>query len=711
MAKNKRPLEDLSFEELLDVVKLNKRYLGFSGMANFGENVSSSRYAMFFGFFGQYVSTLKNSEPPITLSGLEHDFGETLFSRRLPHDSTILSIIDRYYSPYKDGINTVCEKIVIYHDRETNQIDFMNIPYIEKHNPKFGFNHKPEPILDDVEYGDTLEAGTYLSRTNSDKGDGEVGFGLNVTGALISHKHVAEDTVIITESLSKRGEFTTYQTIEGMTGYNNIPLNAFGDDENYKVFPDLGEIIDDTVVFATRSLPPSTFKSDGTDSKIGSAGHYISTYSNAHLQCLDPEFDRLYNVNKPKGKVVDIIVLKNPKGKKVASHHDAFGQLEKYANAYKAYAKQFVETIDKIKRDYKGIPLSHKLHNEAVYFRSILDESIVKTKGLDKLDLYYVKIVVEFTHTLKKGMKVTGLYGNKGVIGGVVPDEYLNGLDYIMEAKSIAGRMNPGVIFNGTIGYLQKTLGERFKEKCLRENIDLFNISKFKKKHKNFFLKEYEFLIDLIKLLELQDYQIWKNATYEEKIEVLQEIIHKGFRFIVPMDSKIPKDEMIERIRNSVYFIPPKPLRYNIRGKWETTESPIEVITTYMLVLSKIGDSWLATNSAHVNHFGVPTSNSKAERTRFPFSPNPVKHGEAESRLSHAYVGPEGFADLRNRSVNIYTHKRICGKIVTAEDPFDIKRINPGPYKDDKPLTVMEEIIGIGGVEIAHKEDLEDILD
>jgi hypothetical protein len=130
------------------------------------------------------------------------------------------------------------------------------------------------------------------------------------------------------------------------------------------------------------------------------------------------------------------------------------------------------------------------------------------------------------------------------------------------------------------------------------------------------------------------------------------------------------------------------------------------------MILSKIADTWLGSSTTKVNHYGIPISTSRENKTLQPYTPNPVRTGEAESRLLTAYVGPEGIAELRNRSVSIDTHKYIYRKLLTHDDVANITRLVPREtfgYPGDKPVQILTEILRQGAIGLEYKEDLNDI--
>jgi len=702
-------IDKLTFKEAKEIVGLDRRFLGFSGLANFGTQVSSSRYVMFFGFLTQYVP-LRASEPPIALTGLEREFGKTLFNRRVENDSTVLGMVSRYNGKSGDSVIDEVETFVLVLDHEHNELDFVNIPKHEKHSPKFGYELTETEELLNCEYGDLLPGGTVLARTPSDKGNDDVSFSVNAIGALVSDKRVGEDAIIVSESFAKKCSFSTYQTFKFSTGMKSIPVNIFGDDDNYKVIKDIGETLDDTILFATRKA--------AVDDNVML---YPALFSTKHLQCVDVMFDTVYNTNKARGKIVDIKVIRSERQRKVAVYTGIYDQLDRYADSYRLFMRTFIRDVENLKRMYPDVKLSRKLHAEMVHYRLLLDEKTVNYENKDPLDLYHIEVTVEFKHSLRNGMKVAGKYGNKAIVSGVIPDadmpitSYGMRVDYIMDMKSTAGRMNPGVPSEGSVGNISRET----KFKIVDKLDSIFGVSKKPKELEKRLLKNtdvlydiYDIILGLVKMVSEEQYRYYTENSLEDKIEIICETYFKELYLLIPMDGDYESIEgILYELFNSEYAPTIEPITYTIDGTETTTEEPVELLCSPLMVLSKIADTWLATSTAKVNHYGIPISTSRENRPRQPYTPNPVRTGEAESRLINAYVGPVGMATLRNRSVSVDTHRLCYSTIMTCDDPANIERLVPEEYgfPNDKPVEIFNSILEVGGVGTEYKEDLSDI--
>lgn len=385
-----------------EALATDKRLIGFSALSNFIDTCSSPRAVMFSSFISSFIP-LEHGEPKIILSGVEEEFVKTLFHKKMKNDSKILAIVDRYDGKTNDRISTSTEKFIIYLDLELDEINYINIPIMEKYSPKFGFTHRETGVLNEIEYGDVIEKDTLLTRTNSQNDDGDLCVGLNVNMCLASLKEIGEDAIVISESLSERGSFKTYETIKLQFGLKDIPLNLYGDDTEYKIIPDIGENVHDSgILFASRHVY------EHTDNSLLPA-----IMSARHLQSYRPIFDKCVYVKNNRGKVIDVKVLHTPKTKSSSTYTKVDAQMKKYVKSLEDFNTSFINTVESIQEMYgNDVKVGDKLHRYMVDLYSVRDPKLTNIMNQEPLDLYMVEIVVEFKHKLKVGNKLSGYYGD-----------------------------------------------------------------------------------------------------------------------------------------------------------------------------------------------------------------------------------------------------------------------------------------------------------
>jgi hypothetical protein len=141
-----------------------------------------------------------------------------------------------------------------------------------------------------------------------------------------------EDAFCISDELASRMESTAIKTVIIDVDKNDIPLNVYGSEEEYKFFPDIGENIrEDGIICALRQAHDSTVVSDMSELALA-----IPQYSH----------DNITYAESSGAVVLDIDIWWNP-SKKVKTPPHIFSQVEKYREGHKFYCARVVETYIK----------------------------------------------------------------------------------------------------------------------------------------------------------------------------------------------------------------------------------------------------------------------------------------------------------------------------------------------------------------------------
>ena len=238
--------------------QMTEAFLGLHALNPFITTLSSSRSSMLSGHLSQIIS-LSNGDEKIVQSGMEKQFGDNTFSKKLENDSRILNIITRYNGIDVNHASETTELTIVFEDLTTGEISTMDIPKYFKLHQYFGFEYNWDlELLNRVATNTVLPAGTILADSPTVTKNKGYKFGVNANMALISLPEVTEDGVIISESFSKRLAYKTYETRTIEFGEDSFPLNIYGDKDNYKSFPEIGDTIcDDGVLMVLRDYDTS----------------------------------------------------------------------------------------------------------------------------------------------------------------------------------------------------------------------------------------------------------------------------------------------------------------------------------------------------------------------------------------------------------------------------------------------------------------------
>jgi len=346
--------------------KITRELMGLSALNQFSPHNSSSRGVMFLSQLSQYLSLVK-PETRILLSGLEEEMLGGSMNIELPENSRILNII-----PY-----TVDEKIlnvyIVYHDMNNNVIDLLIVKTYGKNDRIFGYRHEWTDALKNMNEDDVYKKKIKLTKTNSETEDGVHGFGVNANIAWITDPKISDDAIVISESLSKRLSYRWYETKVFEFGRNYVPTNIYGDRNNYKIIPDVGERVgDDGVIANLRKVDDLT---------------YPALFSKKALSNIDPTFDHCYYSRGSNGVVVDIDVLYSPNNSKTMGYSNTYDQVKKYSDAKQRQRKELIDAVQYIEKSFPNVRIGNTLHVEATNAMTIENPRVTKVYNRENLDI------------------------------------------------------------------------------------------------------------------------------------------------------------------------------------------------------------------------------------------------------------------------------------------------------------------------------------
>ena len=413
---NKQPAEEIF--KIDDDLKLKEELVGFHAINPFLQYISSSRAYMLSGHFSQML-TLENGNERIIQTGIEKQFGENTFSAKFKNESRIIKVIKRYNGVGVNSVNTVTGLLVIYEDLVTGELDYLDIPYFHSLHQYFGFKYRwKEDIINLLQRDSIVPAGTIVADSPAVTKNSGYKYGINANVLLATLPDIAEDGVVISKSMSKRLSYKIYERRVVEFGTDSFPLNIYGDENNYKPFPEIGEYInEDSVICVLREYTPS----------LAAALNSVND-----VREFNPIFDEAVYVKGPgyrieeedgtiteSGKVVDIKVYNAPKFKKEIYTGTA-DMIYKYINGLRKYNTEIVDTYkEEVDNHYKkfrtrDLKVSNKLHRLLVDSMAITNADNKKIKynyRNDALDIYRVEFTIEYTVSPGIGAKVTDTFG------------------------------------------------------------------------------------------------------------------------------------------------------------------------------------------------------------------------------------------------------------------------------------------------------------
>lgn len=198
---------------------------------------NSTRTQMFTSHLKQVLNLL-NPEFPRVFTNSENTVGKYSSGyKKAKSDLEVVKKIEKY--------GDILEKPFIYHlfvyDKKKKKYNVITRKEVEENlTEDFGYHFNNDEI-DTYTEGDIIPKGTVMYKSDSYDDDMNYRYGLNATVSYCLNPFTSEDAAEISESFSKK--MTTIKVNKITWGLNNndIPLNLYGEDDEYKPYPDIGE--------------------------------------------------------------------------------------------------------------------------------------------------------------------------------------------------------------------------------------------------------------------------------------------------------------------------------------------------------------------------------------------------------------------------------------------------------------------------------------
>lgn len=679
--------------------ELHPELLGLSAL-NFGRrSVSAPRIQMMGSQLNQTLC-IKDSTPRTTFTGYEQEFGKYTFNIKFEVDSLIIKVIKKYKQRLgEDSIDFNPLNVVVYENVKTKEIDILYIPTFHSFHSYLGFEYKPTEAVNQVSAGNYIPAGTIIMDSPSKKENGEYQYGIELNTALVTMPYVSEDGIGICRDVFDKLEIKTYETRTIEFGAKYYPINLLGDNNIYKAFPDIGEMLrEDGLLIALRRY--NTLMSPVEQ----------SIYD---LRKVDTAFDKLCYVDGPGGKVIDIKIHYN-------GYYDSqiptevISQCRKYYNATKSYHQEIIDLYNQLNhqrgKNLKISPAFHRLVTESIAILACEQQRIRQEFKQVPTDTWRIEFTIEYSKKPTYGWKLTDTHSSKGVIVKVLEphempvDQEGNRADVVMDPLSKNNRQNVASLYELYFNAASRTTFNNIKKilNILNNNTDLNNINK------ELFEKAFNYLLGYYKIISPQLYTAYINAQYQDKLEHLQYLFSLGtVRNYIPPNSEIDFMTVVNELEKNY---PPLygPVTFtDLKGNKTTTKSPVRIGSLYFILLEKIADDYSAVASGHRSNFGVLSPISKTTRDTKPTREQGVKAwGESEIRSVINIAGGEAGREILDRNNSIEAHREMCETILKAPQPTNIKNLidrKKVPYGNSKPLMLLKHIAECSGFEIAYK--------
>lgn len=545
---------------------------------------------------------LTKGEVPYVATGYENRFGDLSSSIITTEDDMeVIAKISKFsYTPNH-------HYYLILRNLNTNEImciERISYKYVTE---VYGYLHNNNTMDSYANPGLIIPRGTILRRSAGFDEFGNKTNGTNVNVAYMALDQNMEDSVIVSATCSERLSAPLIRWVKIILNENDIPLNLYGDNNIYKVHPDIGEDVKNGILLGYRREKRE---------------ESIYTQSVQRLQELIMSDDKI----TIKGKIIDInLYCNNPE----------YIAKNTYTQQFYAYYRDRLRMDQEIINVVSPFLIDDKYHlsyDLQKLFAFAKDELNGK-KFIDKKQ--FSNITLEFAvmenRKLGIGDKVADRYGGKGVISKIIPDELMpqmpNGMkvEMIKNSSTMYNRENAGQIFELEINYISMKILDRIRSDYnMRPEMAL------------------DLILQFVGLQSPKQYEAMKKYTDRMNGDELRDFITSIVEMICIPISNDPMSESMDIdqlgvLYNAFPWINQEPLLVPIKGsnnqiRFVPTRRPMIAAPQYYLRLKQFAEEkFSATSLSSTNLKNENSKNKASQNYREPNSNTPIKFGQMES--------------------------------------------------------------------------------
>ena len=665
----------------------------------FISRTSSSRVAMVNSQYPQAV-VVRQADIPRILHGFEMQMAKHCFGAKAPCQMLVIDAIPKYFSRHGlTGIKQNPRVTVVYQDLDADKstYDIMEIESHVRTHDTFGFKVQQTEASKRMTPGAVINKGTILTHSTNIKYDlmdeGMYGSGLMANVCYLSVPSTIEDGFLVSESFNARAQALSVGTRVAEWGKDKIPLNLYGDETNYKSYPDIGDRVrDDGIIMATRAVDPY----------MGA----VNMTAKALMEVDVVHDDVIYA--KPGAKVIDVnVISSNTEGRHQTTPEEVAEQPNYYAELQSQYCDKLIDVYNKINRQepssVKGpafqravtAALADKPNHSSRNFKRARSEAIRRIYRGNPLDEFRVEIHFESDFELSLSSKITDLAGGKGVECSIVPDSHMptdqfgNVADVVVYGRSAIARLNPSQLFEQYICASMRDVGS---------DVTRMVESGSKK-------AAWKFLVEFYEIASPPQAAICKKLSQKNKDIHLDNVCKNGIYLHLPADNDwIVGAEIYEKLQKfrPVNESPVKYIDHN--GREQVTKTPVLIGGKYMIVLEKSDAKPMACAGSRLQHHGLPAVTNKNTRNSTPSKEQPPRvYGESEVRAIAATIGGDNLANILDYTTNPASHKQVVRSLFNAKNPSNIKSLvdrKEIPLGKNRPAAYVNHLLDCFGIEI-----------
>lgn len=619
-----------------------------------------SRLNMFISHGAQLLE-LDTAETPKVFTRFENQVGK--YSRgmgytKLEEDVTYLGQVDfnendKYiFFLYPD------ESVGIFHHTSTSRLTE---------------NYGHRNILrmpENLSFGDTVESGTLLSRCNMYTDDLDLKYGVNLKSLYLAKDGLTfEDGIILSESGAKKFRHNSVTEAVITLNNNDVLINWMGSKGHHQPFPQIGEAIKGNILAVRRRINYNTILNDfnQNDSTIESTDtcfFFDGVIENIEVFSNFSEKDLAYSYNEP----IRVLVEHNK-----AKYQELEDMITSFKNEGWTLRDDCGYLYQKAKDYNSGVKFSHE--------RSEFEGAILR-------------FTIRKDHGIYIGSKITGRYGNKGVVSAIIPDADMPTTedgrvpDVVLNPLGVVGRMNVAQNFEQELNFIADEIVRKSETKQLEKDYWLMNA-----------------INEFFEILNPEQHAfINENVTTDEDMEwFLSEVRRDGLRIHQPPFFGNANPEIMSKLYN----------HFDIKKiKFRGIAEPQIMGDLYFVQLKHEPESKFSVRSAgQVSLLNVPfKSNEQYKKGTATQNSSPIRFGEQETfNLLMLSNGEEGATPIVDFFRHYSSHNGDRKGMITKLLRNDVKQIDSikSATDDQSSVTNSAQVIRsyFGGIGVTMEND------
>lgn len=621
------------------ITKMEKM-LGVGLKEPFNNTSSSSRRIMFYTH-SQHAFPLMTGEKAVVETGYEIRYGD--------RSSSIIKADANYRVAAKVSKFSFAPNhhyFIILVDDKNKTIDMVErISYFWS-TESYGYLNNNE-YLDSLRVGDYVPQGTIVQKSLAFDTYNNRKDGVNLNVCYMSLDDNMEDSIILSEAAAAKMSGPLIKPVEIMINDNDIPVNIYGDDQVYKIIPDIGEDVKDSIIIALR-------KEKKEESLYNQAVDKLRTtfMSDDKRQAI--------------GKVIDVdIMCNNPDI--LEGHY--YGQLKLYYTELQRYSSEVIKAVMPfLSNGYKPTYELEKLYTTC-------EERCNNWKYLEKKP--YSNILLRVTvleeKKMEEGDKAANRYGGKGICSYIWPTEMMprfknargeyEYVDLIFNSSTMYGRENVGQMFELELTHIGCAILDHIVKNQLGLDEAFALIHKYYEMRSPILAKEF--------------YDMASHMSREELAFYIENVINDGAIHISlePISESMTINDL-EAMYDAFPFVKLNDVEIAMRGsngqiRHIPSRVPILVGKQYIIRLKQYSEEKFSATSLSATNIKNENTKSRAKKDfKELYANTPIRFGSMETN-NMCHIGPD--AVITNMMIHSLSPqgRRLVQQMYT-EDPFDI---------------------------------------